>query len=142
MKVREQHLWNWGCQKVTEIARITVMTVTVLSTRAHGSQEELTGPQVSSGPTPVPILTAMPGGWRLLLGFTCQGPHAHLPLVGSRLGPLAVGSGKCSSLLAATASLVAQVVKNLYANTGCLSSVPGLGRSLEKGMPTHSGILA
>ena len=40
------------------------------------------------------------------------------------------------------ASLVAQVVKNLYANTGGLSSVPGLGRSLEEGMATNSGILA
>ena len=40
------------------------------------------------------------------------------------------------------ASLVAQAVKNLYANTGGLSSVPGLGRSLEEGMATHSSILA
>ena len=86
MKVREQHLWIWGCQKVTEIARITVMTAIVLSTGAHGSQEELTEPQVCSVPAPVPMLTATPGGWRLLLGFACQGSRAHLPLVGSRLG--------------------------------------------------------
>ena len=62
MKVREQHLWIWGCQKVTEIARITVMTAIVLSTGAHGSQEELTEPQVCSVPAPVPMLTATPGG--------------------------------------------------------------------------------
>ena len=39
-------------------------------------------------------------------------------------------------------TLVAQVVKTLYANTGGLSSIPGSGRSLEKGMATHSSNLA
>ena len=42
-------------------------------------------------------------------------------------------------------SLVAQVVKNPPANagdSGDTGSVPGLGRSLEKEMATHSSILA
>ena len=34
------------------------------------------------------------------------------------------------------------VVKNLPANAGDLSSIPGLGRSLGEGMATHSSILA
>ena len=43
------------------------------------------------------------------------------------------------------ASQVVLVVKNPPANTGDIrdvSSIPGLGRSLEEGMPTHSSILA
>ena len=43
------------------------------------------------------------------------------------------------------ASQVALVVKNLPANAGDirgLGSIPGLGRSLEKKMATHSSILA
>ena len=43
------------------------------------------------------------------------------------------------------ASQVAVVIKNLPANAGDIrdvSSVPGLGRSLEKGMATHSTVLA
>ena len=40
------------------------------------------------------------------------------------------------------ASLVAQTVESPPANTGDLGSIPGLGRSLEKGMATHSSILA
>ena len=41
------------------------------------------------------------------------------------------------------ASPVAQMVKNLPANAGDTGSIPGLGRfPLEKGMPTHSSILA
>ena len=34
------------------------------------------------------------------------------------------------------------VVKNPPANAGDMSSIPGLERSLEKGMATHSNILA
>ena len=34
------------------------------------------------------------------------------------------------------------MVKNLPANAGELSSIPGLGRSLEKEMTTHSSLLA
>ena len=34
------------------------------------------------------------------------------------------------------------MVKNPPANTGYMSSIPGLGRSLEKEMATHSSILA
>ena len=34
------------------------------------------------------------------------------------------------------------VVKNPHANAGDLGSIPGLGRSPEKGMATHSSILA
>ena len=34
------------------------------------------------------------------------------------------------------------VLKNLPANAGDVSSIPGLGRSLEKEMATHSSILA
>ena len=34
------------------------------------------------------------------------------------------------------------MVKNLPVNAGDLGSIPGSGRSLEKEMPTHSGILA
>ena len=37
---------------------------------------------------------------------------------------------------------MAQMVKRLPANSGDLGSIPGLGRSLEKGMATHSIILA
>ena len=40
------------------------------------------------------------------------------------------------------ASLVAQMVKNLPAVAGDLGSIPRLRRSLEKGMATHSSILA
>ena len=43
------------------------------------------------------------------------------------------------------ASLVALVVKNPLANAGDVrdtGSIPGLGRSLEEGMATHSSILA
>ena len=43
------------------------------------------------------------------------------------------------------ASQVALVVNNLPANAGGLreaGSIPGLGRSLEEGMATHSSILA
>ena len=39
-------------------------------------------------------------------------------------------------------SQVALVVKNLPANAGDVSSIPGLGRSLEEEMATHSNILA
>ena len=39
------------------------------------------------------------------------------------------------------ASLVAQLVKNPPVIRGDLGSVPGLGRSLEKGKVTHSSIL-
>ena len=35
-----------------------------------------------------------------------------------------------------------QMVKNLPANAGDLGSIPGSGKSLEKGMATHSSILA
>ena len=34
------------------------------------------------------------------------------------------------------------MVKNLPANAGDAGSIPGLGRSLRKGMATHSSILA
>ena len=34
------------------------------------------------------------------------------------------------------------MVKNRPANAGDTGSIPGLGRSLEKGMRTHSSILA
>ena len=41
------------------------------------------------------------------------------------------------------AFLVAQMVKNLPANARDTGSIPGSGRlPLEKGMPTHSSILA
>ena len=43
------------------------------------------------------------------------------------------------------ASQVMLVVKNLLANAGDVSDeglIPGLGRSPEEGMATHSGILA
>ena len=41
------------------------------------------------------------------------------------------------------ASLVTQMVKNLPANAGDTGSIPGSGRCpLEKGMTTHSSILA
>ena len=40
------------------------------------------------------------------------------------------------------ASLVAQVIKNLPVNAGDAGLTPGLGRSLEEGMATHSSILA
>ena len=40
------------------------------------------------------------------------------------------------------ASLVAQTVKNLPVKAGDKRSIPGLGRSLEKEMATHSSILA
>ena len=33
------------------------------------------------------------------------------------------------------------VVKNLTANVGDVGSIPGLGRTLEKGMATHFSIL-
>ena len=39
-------------------------------------------------------------------------------------------------------SLVAQMVKHLLAMQGLLGLIPGLGRSLEKEMATHSGTLA
>ena len=39
-------------------------------------------------------------------------------------------------------SQVVLVVKNLPANTVHADSIPGLGRSLEEGMATHSSILA
>ena len=35
-----------------------------------------------------------------------------------------------------------RVVRNLPANAGDISSIPGSGRSLEKEMTTHSSILA
>ena len=40
------------------------------------------------------------------------------------------------------ASQVSVVVKNLPTSAGDAGSVPGLGRSLEEGMATHSSILA
>ena len=40
------------------------------------------------------------------------------------------------------ASLVVLVVKNLLANVGDMGSIPESGRSLEKGMATHTSILA
>ena len=40
------------------------------------------------------------------------------------------------------ASPVAQVVKNMPVNAGDAGSIPGLGRSLEKGMTAHFSILA
>ena len=40
------------------------------------------------------------------------------------------------------ASLVAQMIKESACNVGDLGSTPGSGRSLEKGMATHSSILA
>ena len=40
------------------------------------------------------------------------------------------------------ASLMAQTVKTCAYNVGDLGSVPGLGRSLEKEMATHSSIPA
>ena len=46
--------------------------------------------------------------------------------------------GSCGSQ---RASLVAQMLKNLPAVWG-LGLIPGLGRSLEKGIGTHSSILA
>ena len=42
----------------------------------------------------------------------------------------------------AEASLVAQMVKNLPANAGDVSSISGWEDSLEKKMATHSSILA
>ena len=39
-------------------------------------------------------------------------------------------------------SQVVLVVKNTPANVGDLGSIPGSGRSLEKGTETHSSILA
>ena len=41
-----------------------------------------------------------------------------------------------------SASLVAQTVKKSACNAGDLGSIPGLGRSLEEEMATHSSILA
>ena len=38
--------------------------------------------------------------------------------------------------------LVAQTVKNPPVSAGNTGSIPGLGRPLEKGMATHSSILA
>ena len=40
------------------------------------------------------------------------------------------------------ASQVSAAVKNLPTNAGDAASVPGLGRTLEEGMATHSSILA
>ena len=40
------------------------------------------------------------------------------------------------------ASLVAQMIKESACNVGDLGSTHGSGRSLEKGMATHSSILA
>ena len=40
------------------------------------------------------------------------------------------------------ASLVAQMIKESACNVGDPGSTPGSGRSLEKGMATHSSILA
>ena len=40
------------------------------------------------------------------------------------------------------ASLVAQKVEDSACNVGDLGLIPGLGRSLEKEMATHSSILA
>ena len=40
------------------------------------------------------------------------------------------------------ASLVAQMIKNLPVKAGDPGSIPGSGRLLEKGMATHSSILA
>ena len=40
------------------------------------------------------------------------------------------------------ASLVAQTIKNLPVEAGDLGSIHGSGRLLEKGMATHSSILA
>ena len=37
---------------------------------------------------------------------------------------------------------MAQMVKNMPANAGDPGSIPGLGRSPEKGVATHSSILA
>ena len=48
-----------------------------------------------------------------------------------------------SSTIVIWASQMAVVVKNLHANAGDIrdtGSIPGLGRSLEKGMATHSCI--
>ena len=46
-------------------------------------------------------------------------------------------------LAANQASLVAQIVKNPPANAGDLGSIPGVRiKPLEKGMATHSSILA
>ena len=39
------------------------------------------------------------------------------------------------------ASLVAQIIKESACNVEDLGSIPGSGRSLEKGMATHSSIL-
>ena len=41
-----------------------------------------------------------------------------------------------------SASLVAQTIKKSACNAGDLGSIPGLGRSLEEEMATHSSILA
>ena len=49
------------------------------------------------------------------------------------------------SLRVSGASQVVLVVQNLPANAGDirdLGSIPGLGRSLEEGMATHSSVLA
>ena len=40
------------------------------------------------------------------------------------------------------ASMLAQTVKNPLCNVRDLVSIPGLGRSLEKGMSMHSSILS
>ena len=45
-----------------------------------------------------------------------------------------------AALVASRASLMAQ--KDSSCNEGDQDSIPGLGRSLEKGMTTHSSILA
>ena len=47
------------------------------------------------------------------------------------------GEGMGYPLQYSWVSLVAQLVKNLFANPGDLGSIPGLGISLEKGKDTH-----
>ena len=67
-------------------------------------------------------------------------PVSHISL--SSLGPRGDPLQKiCMHLFLERASLVAQMVQNLPANAGDTSSIPGSGRSLEKGMAAHLSML-
>ena len=71
---------------------------------------------------------------------------SHLSLLHGRqchcLETAPVQLNKCSGAQTPSwAYLVVQVVNNLPANVRDLSSIPGSGRSMEKGMTNHSSIL-
>ena len=66
----------------------------------------------------------------------------HKTRLSAAQGPVGLLAQDLSTVLYWYTSLVAQMIKKSACNAGDLVSIPEMGRSLEKGIATHSSILA